>query len=106
MSMTPMAAEPDADGDRPGLSNVMHLATRVFRSDLYWRNPRFTVKQPALNRVIFTPTLARIEAGLLNDWADETNLYLHMRRAILDGALGPYGVLKMTYNEEIDADVD
>lgn len=104
MTDIPMAAEPNSMGDTPALANMTHLATRVLRGDLYFRNPRFQVRPPSMNKLIFTPLLAQVETSLLDDWAEETNLYLQMRRGILDGCLGPYMVWKTTFGFDVGVD--
>lgn len=94
----------DAPGDNPALGNLTNLSTRQARADLYFRNPRFIVKPVGGEGSMFTPLLARIETQLLNDAAIEQGLYRHMRRALLDFLLGPYMVLKVTYDAEIGVD--
>lgn len=97
----------DGEIDSPALANLVTQATRVFRSNLYFRNPRFVVRPPGgYNRQLFTPLLARIETCLLNDFAEETHLFRQMRRSLLDGILGPYMVTKITYDDDLAVDDD
>lgn len=89
---------------RPALANLTNLAARRTLASLYYRNPRFIVKPPLMEKAIFTPLLAKLETTRLNRFAERSNLYRHMRKALLDGALGPFFVLKLTYDFDMALD--
>lgn len=88
----------------PALANLTNLAARRTVASLYYRNPRFMVRVPRMERSIFTPLLAEIESTRLDIFARRTNLYRHMRRMLLDGALGPFFVGKLTYSYDLAVD--
>lgn len=92
---------------RGALVNLTNLVTRTSRADLFYRNPRFLARPSgSLNQALFTPELAHTESILLNALATETGLYRQGRRALLDGLLGPFMVLKVGYSADIGLDME
>lgn len=87
------------------LENMTNSATRSARADLFFRNPRIVVRPPALSRrPPFTPALARVETTLTNDTLDQVRYFRRARRALTDALLGPFGILKITYERDIAID--
>ena len=81
------------------LDNMTTFVTDSTIADLFFRNPTFTVECPyGMQRGVFTPALARIETTNLKDKIEQIGYFRKKRRQILDARLGPYGVLKWTYN--------
>lgn len=88
-------------------ANHINLNTRVSRANLFHHNPTFIATPPtSFATRVFTPSLARVETVLLNDWAIEVNLYDEMRRALIDGLLGPKMVMKLGYAADVGVDTD
>lgn len=96
---------PDGERDAPSFGNMLPLAVRVLRGNLLWRNPRFLVPPSrGGGNSIFTPLLARIFGALLDDFAEETHLYLQQRLCLVDLLIGPYMVGKVTHDSDIAID--
>lgn len=89
------------------LTNLLNLVVRTSRADLFFRCPRFFVKETqAFGPSVFTPELAKLETTLLNKTAEDVNLYREGQRVIDDMLLGPFGVFKIGYSGEVAIDDD
>jgi hypothetical protein len=92
-------------GARKTVVNLTNLVTLQQRAELFFRNPRMMVRPPGtLSDKIFTPDLAEVETLLLNDQLEQVGFYRHGRRAILDGLLGPFFVVKVGYTADVAID--
>lgn len=91
--------------DKPAVGNMTSLATRVALGDLYFRNPTAISRCPgAFNRSLFTPLLCKIESVLMNDTAEETNLFIEGRECLQDGLIAPYFVAKVMFDRDMGMD--
>jgi len=91
--------------ERPAYANLTNLVARQMRAELYWRNPRAEVLPlSGYNATTFTPLLARLETHLLTHTWQQTGLYRTMRKALLDGVLGPYMVVKVWFDGDVATD--
>lgn len=92
---------------RGPLSNLISLAIRVARSNLFYRSPRFMVQDlPTLGGKGNGKKIAQIETMMLDDAVDECDLYTEGRRCILDGLIGPEMVMKVGYTSDVGVDFD
>lgn len=87
------------------LDNMHLFVTDAAIASLFFRNPRFAIRSPSGRAGgIWTPALARIEAMMLNDTIEQIGYFRQARRRLLDARLGPFGVLKITYDCDMVVD--
>lgn len=96
--------------DRPwqsGLDNMHTFVTDAAIAQMFFRNPRFAIRTPSSAGMgVFTPGLARVEAAYLNDTIEQIGYFRRARRRLLDARLGPYGLLKITYDCDMVVDME
>ena len=104
--------DPDASPNlefewQQALGNMVPFVTDTSIADMFFRAPRFSVRCPfGQERGVFTQGLARCETGLVNDQIQQVGYFRRARRRLLDARLGPFGVLKITYDRDVAVDFE
>lgn len=89
------------------LDNMHMFVTDAAIASLFFRNPRFVIRAPSgRTSGVWTPALARVETTMLNDTIEQIGYFRQARRRLLDARLGPFGVLKITYDCDMVVDQD
>lgn len=92
-------------GTKKTMVSLTNLVVVTARAELFFRAPRFHVRPPGtLNSSLFTPELAHVETLGLNHTVQEVGLYRQGRKALLDGLLGPFMVMKVGYSADVGID--
>lgn len=88
------------------LDNMHTFVTDAAIAQMFFRNPRFSIKTPGMGWGVWTPGLARVEAAMLNDTIEQVGYFRRARRRLLDARNGPYGILKITYDCDMVVDME
>lgn len=88
------------------LDNMHTFVTDAAIAQMFFRNPRFSIRTPAQGWGIWTSGLARVEAAMLNDTIEQIGYFRRARRRLLDARNGPYGILKITYDCDMVVDME